>query len=353
MSLTYAEITNQPRAWEQTLRDTGEQWRRIATQISLDPQTHFLFVGCGTSLYIAQCAAHTFQEITGHVATAVPGSEVFLSPDSTVPRAVPVLAFVISRSGATSEAVSALDDLNRRPHVVATVAITCTTGTALAARATYAVELPHAEERSVVMTQSFTSMLLALQTIAAIVAEDEALQAELTRLPRLLSDDLGRQERFAELLGRNTELQRFIYLGLGPNAPLAEEGALKLKEMTQTPCEAYNPLEFRHGPISVVDPGTAVILLQGRREEALTPAVGDDVRSHGAYLATLAPGGGPNADLALEMPADLSDIARCVLYLPPLQLLAYHRALTVGLDPDRPRYLNQVVKLGPGRSAEC
>lgn len=115
--------------------------------------------------------------------------------------------------------------------------------------------------------------------------------------------------------------------------------------MTQTPCEAYNPLEFRHGPISTVGAGTAVVLLEGLRERAYMAAIESDVKRFGAYVAVLAPYQAANADLALGLPEDFSDIARGVLYLPALQFLAYHRALALGLNPDRPRNLRQVVLL--------
>ncbi len=136
-----------------------------------------------------------------------------------------------------------------------------------------------------------------------------------------------------------------IFLGLGPNEGLAEEATLKLKEMTQSPCEAYNPLEFRHGPISIVDERTLVMLFEGVREEAYLADVERDLKRHGAHVVAVGPHAANGADERLVIGAGLSDLARCVLYLPVAQLFAYNRALAKGLDPDRPRNLNQVVVL--------
>ena len=114
--------------------------------------------------------------------------------------------------------------------------------------------------------------------------------------------------------------------------------------MTQDPCEAYNPMEFRHGPISIVDERTLILLLEGQREAAYLAGIERDLARHGARVIAIGPHGGNDPDRLVIGP-DLGDLARCVLYLPFLQLFAYYRALANGLDPDRPRNLNQVVVL--------
>jgi glucosamine--fructose-6-phosphate aminotransferase (isomerizing) len=345
MSYTYAEIQNQPHSWEQTIPATIEQWNHIARTLHIEPATHFLCVGSGTSLYLAQSAAQALQEVTKHVAVAVPSSEIFLSSSSTVPTNVPVVAFVISRSGTTSEALIAADFLNNRFKNIEVVGITCNRGTDLASRSRYVIELPHAAEQSVVMTQSYTNMLLALQIVAGLVAGDDSLLKEISSLAGLLSEHLQTFETLARNVGEDLTLQRFIYLGLGPNYGPAQEGVLKLKEMTQIPCEAYNPLEFRHGPISIVTKGTAVVMLAGLREHAYIDDIEADVKQYGAYIMTVGPYHSKQADRFVKLPDGLSDVARCVLYLPSMQFIAYYRALTLGLNPDQPRNLNQVVVL--------
>ncbi len=342
---TYEEIHNQPRSWELTIPLARRQWEEVRDYVPTGPDAHFLFVGCGTSLYIAQCAARCFQEITGRVSSAVPASEVFLSDGSTVPRGRPVVAFVISRSGTTSEALIASDHLAERFPSATVVGVTCNPSAELANRVGRALELPHASERSVVMTQSYTNMLLALQVVAAEIADDSPLLGELERLPAMLSGLMARTEEFGRSLGEELGQRQFVYLGLGPNYGLAQEAALKLQEMTQTVCHAYNPLEFRHGPISTVAPGTTAVLLEGDRERAYTPDLVADLQGFGASVAVASPHPPPGADLRLALPDDLSDVARCALYVPPVQLAAYYRAVALGLDPDRPRNLNQVVVL--------
>lgn len=343
-SLTHDEIMMQPAAWRETIRQVPSVWASLRESVEPASLTHALFLGCGTSLYIAQSAAQSFMELTGITASAIPASEAFLSPASTLPRAGRVVAFVISRSGTTSEALLAASYLrDTHPHIT-TVGITCNAGTALASRCHHCIELPFATERSVVMTQSFTTMLLALQVVAALVADDAATLAALERLPEAFTAQLEATGALARELAATTP-DTTIFLGLGPNQGLAEEGTLKLKEMTQTACEAYNPMEFRHGPISIVSDRTLVILLEGQRERRYLAEVERDLRHHGARVVAIGPHRDTGADTTLVIGAGLPDLARCVLYIPFLQLLAWERANALGLDPDRPRNLSQVVVL--------
>ena len=347
MSHTYREITSQPETWERALAAAAQQWDASASALELSGGEHFLFVGSGTSLYLGQAAAQVMQERTGRPAVAVPASEVFLSPASTVPMGVPIVAFVLSRSGSTSEAVLAARHLREHVPSARVVSVSCRRDSELAQHAHHAIELPDAAERSVVMTRSFTSMLLALGLVAATIAGDDGARAELERLPGLARDGMADAEAFGERLGEDAGLDAFVYLGLGPNHGLAQEATLKLKEMTQVPCEAYSPLEFRHGPISIVEPGTAVVLLGGSREEEYLPALERELSRHGAHVARISPHASEAADTSLLLPPGMSDVARGPLYLPPVQLLAYHRARAVGLNPDEPRNLDQVVVLDP------
>jgi glucosamine--fructose-6-phosphate aminotransferase (isomerizing) len=345
MSFAYDEITSQPATWRAVLPAAREQWDRIAPELHLSPETHFLFVGSGSSLYISQVAARSMQEATGRVSIAVPSSDVFLSAASTVPRDVGAIALLISRSGRTSEALIAADYLREHCPNVTPIGVTCHPGSELETRVKHTLVFPQAAERSVVMTRSFSSMVLALQAVAGMIAGDASLLEELSRLPDLLEASLSQYEEFGRTVGSDLDSRQFIFLGLGLRYGIAQEATLKLKEMTQTVCEGYGPLEFRHGPISVVDDRTTVVLIEGERERAYLPDLERQLKGRGARVAAIAPFPPGTADLALRLPGDVGGVARSILYLPALQLVAYYRALALGLDPDQPRNLTQVVEL--------
>lgn len=347
MDKTYQEISNQSKSWQQTLDIVAQSWSD--TGLTFDsPGTHALFIGCGTSLYLAQSAARLFQEVTGIISVASPASEVMLTSEAVVPANMPVIAFAISRSGTTSEILMAVDYLHRTYSNVKTVGVTCHSEKTLAKLAHAAICLDHAREESVVMTQSFTNMLLALQWIAAHTAKRTDLMTELAQLPQALETGMDSMMEFATTIGRDAGLNQFIYLGLGSYNGLAEEGTLKLKEMTQTPCEAYNPLEFRHGPISIVEQGTATVFLVSQVHASYIRGVIDDVKKLNARVFVLTPAAFVDdfaGHAVLPLADGFSDWARAVLYMPVLQFLAHARAVELGLNPDRPRNLSQVVIL--------
>lgn len=346
MSETYREIKQQPAVWDRVLATATSAWASLGRRLDVAEDVQLVFAGSGTSYYLAQAAAQGAQEVTGRPSRAVPSADVFLSPASTVPDGVPQLIFIISRSGRTSEALLAADFLKAQRPLATVVAVSCVPGSPLAERADAAIELDEAREQSVVMTQSFTSMLLALQLVAAEMAGDRDLVAELRRLPAAADDAMPKAEEFALRLGSERALSRFVYLGIGPYFGLAEEGTLKLTEMTQTWSVAYNSLEFRHGPISAVERGTAAILLCGQRERGYVDALVRDLARYDAFVAAIGPDvSTASIDLGLTLPGELGDIARSVLYMPALQLIAYHRANALGLDPDSPRHLGHVVVL--------
>jgi glucosamine--fructose-6-phosphate aminotransferase (isomerizing) len=334
MNYTYAEICNQPNSWEITIQAATDAWESIKNSVRIRADIQFLFLGCGTSYYLSQSAAALFQELTGHVARAVPASEVFLSPASVVTRSAPTVAFAISRSGTTSEVLLAAKFLTMNFPNVELVGVTCNKENELSHIVSPTLALSHAAEQSVVMTQSFTNMLLALQVIAAKIAGREDVLAELSALPKALRNQLTDAERFAKTLADDLSRKYYVFLGLGKYYGLANEANLKLKEMTQVFSEAYNPLEYRHGPISMLNSQSCVVLIGGdEAEEYLDDLYNDLIRtgSHVAYLNSKNVGQG------------FSDWSRTVLYMPTLQYLAYYKSIALGLNPDEPRNLTKVV----------
>jgi glutamine---fructose-6-phosphate transaminase (isomerizing) len=260
--------------------------------------------------------------------------------DGTTP-----LLVAVSRSGETSETVLATRRFRER-RLGSVLVLTARAESSLGREGDLTLALPWADDQSVVMTRSFTTLLLAAWSLAAAVAGDRALQSELEQLPSLCGAAIEEAWPLAARLGEAKEWDHFIYLGMGAYGGLALEGMLKLKEMTRVPCEAYAPLEFRHGPISVVTERTTAILLC---QEAGAPYHGSllaDIRKEGGRTVAVGhPVDGLPADHLLPLGEGLSDRSRGLLYMPLLQLFALQRALTLGLNPDQPQKLARVVRL--------
>lgn len=305
-----------------------------------------IYSGAGSSYYLAMTVASAHRTVTGLPALAVPPSELLLRPTSAVGRDVPgerpIVA--ISRSGSTSEIVDLIERSSAQGR--GTIGITCRANAPLALRADRAWVSPGGDEKAIVMTRSFTSMLvLALRAIAgaaverAVTADIAAVAArtaaDLDSLPGIWSSTDPLVERALDLADQ--PWLRIVILGGGASLGLAQEGCLKLTEMSQVAANAWEPFEFRHGPISVCEPGVLVVGLVGGDGLAEELRVLEEAASLGATVWTLDPD---------TIGGDIDPIARLPLLLPPLQALAIGHAFARGLNPDRPRHLLQVVRLG-------
>jgi glucosamine--fructose-6-phosphate aminotransferase (isomerizing) len=145
-------------------------------------------------------------------------------------------------------------------------------------------------------------------------------------------------ERFGEPLADLERFDRYFYLGSGPRYGLACEAMLKMKEMSQTYAEAYHPMEFRHGPKSMVNEKTLVTGLLDERGYSEERAVLDEMAGLGATTINLSAHEESDFRIAKGIPP-------LVCYMPLLQWMAYHRAVKKGLNPDRPHNLDMVVRL--------
>ncbi|PRX41512.1 glucosamine--fructose-6-phosphate aminotransferase (isomerizing) [Planifilum fimeticola] len=341
---TYREITRQPETWRETVQIVSDRKDELLRLVEEFRPEELLFTGCGSSYYLSIAAAYLFQEKLGVSAKAVPASDILLKPASVFSRGRRTLVIGSSRSGDTTELVRAMETARKQPSV-RTLGIT-TNPDSLLAREGEAVVLPHVQEKSVVMTGSFSNMLLTLQLMAGWLSGDTAFLEELKRLPELGQERMAKAEELGRIVGGDQRFDHYIYLGQGSLFGLALEGMLKLKEMTQVQAEAFNPLEFRHGPISVLDERCRVILLSDRSLRPYRRSLIEDLRSLKAEVVLIDEEVGEERDdTPWDLGSGLSDQARILLYLPFLHFIGYFRALSLGLNPDRPRHLNQVVVL--------
>jgi glucosamine--fructose-6-phosphate aminotransferase (isomerizing) len=146
-------------------------------------------------------------------------------------------------------------------------------------------------------------------------------------------------------MARREDISRFFFLGSGPQYGVACEAMLKMKEMSLSHSEAYHFLEFRHGPMSVVTPESLIVGLLSSRAALQEQQVLVEMAKLGGYPLAI---DFREQEAPVEQIGLITDIPMWtlpVLYLPPMQLLAYHRSMSKGLDPDRPQNLTAVVVL--------
>lgn len=342
-----SEILSQPQAWAKCLATLSSAPVLHEIRTRFMKAGEWLFIGCGSSYYIASAAAASWSAITGVRARAIPASELLLFPELTLwdSNVAPVL---ISRSGRTSEVLQAAELLNQKN--IPSIAISCAAGQRLEQLATTTILLSDADEQSTVMTRAFTSMLLALQYLAAVWGDKSDIIRGLESLPSA-ADPVMRKlpQQVRDFVGEN-RFADYVCLGQGPYYPLACETALKLTEMSCSYAQVFHTLEFRHGPKSIVRPETLIVFLLSERNYVIEADVLEEIKSLGGTTLVLANRADQRthacADFLLEFGFDLPEIIRLAPFIFLGQLMGLYTGLQKGLDPDRPRNLSRSVILG-------
>jgi glucosamine--fructose-6-phosphate aminotransferase (isomerizing) len=340
---TYREITSQPGVWSEVLDsllplvpDIADRWQRTGAK-------RVLFTGCGSTYYLSLTAAALFQGLTGVPARGVPASEIVLFPDETLSQPQDTLLIAVSRSGTTTETAAAMSRF-RQLGGNTIWGVTCYPDTPVATETDFALLAEAAQETSVAQTRSFSSMLLIIEAVSAIAGGQQI--SSMNGLPDAAERILDEYADLAEQLGQNSALSRFFFLGSGPLYGIACEVMLKMKEMSISHSEAFHFMEFRHGPKSLVDEhGLVTGLLSPRSNTFEEPVVKECMEMGGRALTLFPRIANSQAHYELSLASDAPWWAQPVLYLPMLQLLAYQRSMSKGLDPDNPRHLTAVVEL--------
>lgn len=342
---TQREILEQTATWEQVLQDILGQEKRIRDIFQQGVFSEAIFIGCGSTYYLSLSAAAIFQSLTGKRTRAMPSSELFLFPQDSLVEGTPTLLVAISRSGETTETLHAAQVFEDK-YGGKVLAITCYEDSTLAMRYPDTLVARGAKEIGIAQTRSFSSMLLIAQLCAGIAARQADYCNQLRTLPAHGDRVIGEQHPLIKELGENEEFDKFVFLGSGPNYGLACEAMLKIKEMSLSISEAFHFLEFRHGPKSAVNEKTLVVGLLSDSARDWEIAVLKEARAIGAKTLALTDRGEVEADYLVQLNSGLSELARGILYMPLLQLLAYYRTLSQGLNPDAPPHLDPVVRLG-------
>lgn len=315
---------------ERGIREQFRYWRDVdLAAAQAVPGTGYVVVGCGTSVHIARSIAAVLCH-RGFPARAVPGHEWTRRPGDYLLGGGRPEVLALSRSGESTETVQAARASQAAGlHVTG---FTCTAGSALTRCADQVMFAETHPEEDIVMTASASLMLLMGLRFAGVTVTAEPLAAAAEQAMLALGAALG------DVLATR---RHFVFLGGGPLYGIACEGALKLQEMSLSHTEAHHPLEYRHGPVSLIDRSSLVVLLyhpDTADEEAVLAA---ELRQKGAFLIGL---GGPG-DIALPLPADA--LTRGLVCLPALQMLGERVAMARGLDSTAPRHLTKVVLTPP------
>ncbi len=349
------EIFEQPIVVAQTLQSyvrafDGEV--SMPTEFDLSNVSRVTVVACGTSFYAGMVAKYWFEQFARvpvdlDVASEFRYREPVLEPGG--------LALFISQSGETADTLAALRHAKAAGQIIAVVVNVPTSS--MAREADLLLPTRAGVEIGVASTKAFACQLAVLASFAANLAKargrlepaaERELVAHLQEAPEAISQALAHDEDIAAMAHLIAPARDVLYLGRGPDYPMALEGALKLKEISYIHAEGYAAGEMKHGPIALIDDNVPVIVLapSGPLFEKTVSNM-QEVRARGGKIVLISDAAGIAAAgegcmATIEMPAVHPLIAPLV-YAVPVQLLAYHVAVLKGTDVDQPRNLAKSV----------
>ena len=344
---SFEEIMSEPGVWAATLQKLEEHNRFAEVLKPLQEADEWVFVGCGSSYYVAQAAAWSWTAVTGKRAKAVPASELLFYPGQVLGngKCQPVL---ISRSGHTTEILMAADYLEKERNI-RTLGISCATGQDLEKRVTSTLMLPAADEQSTVMTRSFSTMLLGQQALAGWAGKRKDFLEALKRMPDHAQQALERLQPQIEEFASTNEFADYVFMGQGPFFGIASEGQLKVTEMSCSYSQVFHTLEFRHGPKSIVSPQTLLTFFLAESTGTSELEVLEEMKELGGTTLVVTNRANDRvrraADVLIELGLDVPEVARLAPHILPAQLMGLYLGLKRGFDPDEPRNLSRVVVL--------
>ncbi len=350
------EIHEQPLSVAQTLQS---YLKPFSGEVAL-PDTGFdlgkvervRIIACGTSYYAGMVASYWLEKFARLPVEIDFASEFRYRDPVLTPGG---LALFISQSGETADTLAALRHARAAGQNIAAVVNVPTSS--MAREADLLLETHAGPEIGVASTKAFTCQLAVLAALAAGMArkrglidaaEERSIVGQLVEAPAALNAALEHDAAIEAIAPLVAKARDVLYLGRGPDYPMALEGALKLKEISYIHAEGYAAGEMKHGPIALIDDNVPVIVLapSGPLFEKTVSNM-EEVRARGGRVILISDqrgieqaGDGCMATLAMP---DVHPLIAPLVYAVPVQLLAYHVAVLKGTDVDQPRNLAKSV----------
>jgi glucosamine--fructose-6-phosphate aminotransferase (isomerizing) len=351
------EIYEQPEAVAETLGDRVRHGTLVLESLGMTEEQlrnlrRIVIVAAGTSYHAGVVGRYMIEEwarlpVEPDIASEWIYRNPVLSKDT--------LVIGISQSGESRDTVNAIKlarDLGAR-----TLAITNLMGSQITREAESVLYTRCGLEIGVAASKTFTAQVALLALIGLKLAqvrktlppeEVKTILDQLYELPEKIKQFLDGAHPIDEIAERLYDKQFFLYLGRHIGLPVALEGALKLKEISYIPTDAYSAGEMKHGPIALLEEGTPVVCVATDQKVIYDKVVSNiqETRARGAHVIAIATDGNEDiqhhADDVIYVPRSPAFL-QSVLAVVPLQLLAYRIARLRGLNVDQPRNLAKTV----------
>jgi glucosamine--fructose-6-phosphate aminotransferase (isomerizing) len=351
------EIYEQPEAVRETIGDRVRGHKLLLESLEMEEEQirnlrRIVIVACGTAYHAGVVGRYVLEEwaripVEPDIASEWIYRNPVLSRDT--------LVIGISQSGETRDTVNAM----RLARVAGarTLAITNLMGTQITREADSVLYTRCGLEVGVAASKTFTAQVALLYLLALKLAEIrrtlpqpqiEFILDSVHELPDKIAEFLNGDHPIDEIAQRFYDQPFFLYLGRHIGLPVALEGALKLKEISYVPTDAYSAGEMKHGPIALLEEGTPVVVVATDQKGIYDKVISNiqETRARGAHVIAIATDGNEDiqhhADDVIYVPRTPAFL-QAALAVVPLQLLAYRIARLRGLNVDQPRNLAKTV----------
>jgi glutamine---fructose-6-phosphate transaminase (isomerizing) len=306
------------------------------------------FLGCGSAYYAGQMGAMIVEELARIPADAEPASEFryrspVVDPDT--------LYVAVSQSGETIDTLMAVQELKRKGgQVVGAVNVV---GSAIGRECGHGIFLHAGPEVAVASTKALTNMATNFALLGLLLGRVRDLSAAsgarivngMHALPDQVSRILAAEEEIATVAHRYANADHMFFVGRVRGWPVAREGAQKLKEISYVHAEAYQAGELKHGPLALIQSDMpSVVIIPSDDLVAKNVSTIEQIKARGGPVIALTSTDIPDglADAVIRVPRAAPELEPILLNV-PLQLLAYHAAVKLGRDIDKPRNLAKSV----------
>jgi glutamine---fructose-6-phosphate transaminase (isomerizing) len=343
MSWVETELREQPVALERFLAAETAHATEIARGLVRDDIHYLLIVSRGSSSNVARYLQYLFGTVNRlTVAFATPSLyTVYDAPPDLGPAAV----IGISQSGASPDVVAVLDEAKRQRRP--TLAITNDSRSPLAEAADWVLPLHAGEERAVAATKTYLNSIAAVALLSSVALGDPDRLQALRNAPAAVAKQIETTLAVADRLERYGEIESGSVVTRGVNYGTAFEIALKIRELSGAPFEAFSSADLLHGPIAALKRGRPAIVIapSGRTLESMSAAIGK-IRERGSELIAISDDAGllASSQTAFPLVPDLPEWLSPLLTVVPGQVAAVQLAKLRGADIDRPVGLTKITR---------
>ncbi len=302
------------------------------------------FIGCGSSYFLGSALHENLQRISqGSIESGfASGSEVILGLRKYTKD---TLVIALTRSGNSTETLEALRKAKEQFGVM-TAAITCSKNSAVQSIVDHTVEMPFVVQKSVAMTGGYTATAFIAQLIFLRLFQPELIHLAKQEIPTAAKDILNEAQSVIQGIPHETidRLRHFSFLGYQEDYGVAYEGVIKLTEMALADADAYQPLEYRHGPRAKTGTHSLVLLFGHSKMSSILAPLVSELRHLGALVISTGRSIDGSVSISVpELPMNLEWFLKVI----PIHWLGLVVSVRLGLNPDEPQNLTPVVEIDP------